>query len=261
MSCYGWESGTFTLPTKDVTKVKTFLREYTNALHDEVKVAAVALHKEVGTTSKARYSVRLRSIEEASWETNAADRRRYTSSQLERRSVVNTLARRVLEHMIRNLGPRNPHQPTTADVEEIVPRATTKITDYCLYDKNGSVAAFVTLNGKVLTYRVEENNHAVDDANETPIVQALFSLLGSITWTRGTGGYTSGNNEYNRDDRTGGGGANYLCRVYGPLGKDALVSKYMRNGFTAAKARKYAENEMNPKPTYSARNAYSYGRW
>lgn len=78
--------------------------------------------------------------------------------------------------------------------------------------------ARISFVGRRVEWRVPENNHAVERAHEHPIARAFFKALSQVRWTRKTGGNFSGNDEYNRDARDEGSGANYLTASYGPLG-------------------------------------------
>lgn len=63
-----------------------------------------------------------------------------------------------------------------------------------------------------------DNNHAVDRARSTTIARALFQALGTVKWSRDTGGILTGNDEYNQDNRENGGGGNYVTHGFGPRG-------------------------------------------
>ena len=67
-----------------------------------------------------------------------------------------------------------------------------------------------------VTWSVEENNRACDHARQEPLAILLFTLLDKMEWTRGSGGKIVGNDEYSRDSREYGGGANYVKSEYGP---------------------------------------------
>lgn len=86
------------------------------------------------------------------------------------------------------------------------------------YGTDGYDEAVITIDAKhrSITWRVEENNRAVERARDTAVARALFHGLSSVVWTRGTGGEIAGNDEYNRDSRESGAGANYITGSYGP---------------------------------------------
>jgi len=71
---------------------------------------------------------------------------------------------------------------------------------------------------RTLSWYVSENNHACDRAHKHPLGDLFWRALATVEWTRGTGGVLVGNNEYNRDDYSDGGGANYVKTRLGPIG-------------------------------------------
>ena len=79
---------------------------------------------------------------------------------------------------------------------------------------------------RTFSWEVWENNRAVDHAHGNYFVKGVFRRLDRVKWTRNTGGYIVGNNEYNKDDDSPGGGANYVSRSYGPLGERARLSTF-----------------------------------
>lgn len=81
--------------------------------------------------------------------------------------------------------------------------------------------ASIALNDeqKTVQWDVEENNHACEDARSQPLARLMFKLLNDMEWTRGSGGSIIGNDEYNRDNRSHGGGGNYTTASYGPREK------------------------------------------
>lgn len=73
---------------------------------------------------------------------------------------------------------------------------------------------------RCVVWDVSENNRAVERARGSVMGKALFAALyrigSSNGWTRGSGGKIVGNDEYNRESRYDGGGANYVTAEYGP---------------------------------------------
>lgn len=72
-----------------------------------------------------------------------------------------------------------------------------------------------------VTWSVRENNHACDDAHRSFLGRTLFSALKKVQFTRNSGGVIVGNDENNCDDRSEGGGANYVTARFGPLGESS----------------------------------------
>jgi len=72
---------------------------------------------------------------------------------------------------------------------------------------------------RCIEWRVSENNRAVERAHGHPVSKAFFSELNRVNWTSKTGGVFVGNDEYNREDYSAGGGGNYITKYYGGIGK------------------------------------------
>lgn len=71
-----------------------------------------------------------------------------------------------------------------------------------------------------VVWDVSENNHAVDEARGSDMGKAFFAVLKTVKWTRGTGGYIRGNNEYHSDPDNFGGGEHYISAGFGPVGAE-----------------------------------------
>lgn len=69
---------------------------------------------------------------------------------------------------------------------------------------------------RTVEWSVDENNRARERARRHPLSVAFFAALDRVTWTRGSGGQIVGNDEYNRDSMAAGGGGNYVIDEYGP---------------------------------------------
>jgi hypothetical protein len=79
-------------------------------------------------------------------------------------------------------------------------------------------------------WTVAENNRAVESAWEHPVGRAFARALQHVRWTRESGGHFFGNDEVNRDASYARGGANYITRTYGPLGKQARACSRLCTG-------------------------------
>lgn len=82
-----------------------------------------------------------------------------------------------------------------------------------------ATAVFDSATGK-LTWDTGEGNNAVDRAHKSWLGETLFAELGKVKWTRGTGGWFTGNDEYNQEHREEGFGGNYVTRAIGPVGAE-----------------------------------------
>jgi hypothetical protein len=72
---------------------------------------------------------------------------------------------------------------------------------------------------KMVTWSVDENNHARERARSHPVAKAFFSALREVEWTRGSGGVIVGNDEYNQHSTGVGEGGNYEIDRFGPKSK------------------------------------------
>lgn len=90
-------------------------------------------------------------------------------------------------------------------------------------EANGRTMSFIVTDGDItldektrsVHWSVHENNHAIEHARAHPVSQALFQALDRMVWDTKCGGTIVGNNEYNRDDRSEGGGSNTVNARYG----------------------------------------------
>lgn len=230
MSCYEWETATITLPSTAVAPLKKALREHTNDFHTRVRDEAVRLHKKIGTRSVAKYRKALFAAQRASWDEPRP--RSVTSSFYANWSAPSKPSTRVSSEMVTQTafdvlqtmlhfaerGEKALHVPTVADVEREAQKATNRTTQFQVHTPRGGSEGVITFRGRTVTWDIGENNHAVEAAHEAPLAAVFFAYLDSVKWTRGTGGYGVGNNEYNREDDYPGGGGNYTTFAYGPKG-------------------------------------------
>ncbi len=191
MSCYEWESGEIKLPTKIFAK---FRREYINKYNlvqqqklDRLKnIRNVALRQGKG---KRMYSF---------FDCMVSDIRNDTEYDLIYKMFPNGKDKGV-----------KPITPTKKMLNFVNGKTFTfDIDDGC---------ASITFHQKTrsVSWYVEENNHAIESARQTGEANAFFIMLRNVSWTRGSGGSFIGNNEYNRDDYSDGGGGNYTTATYG----------------------------------------------
>ena len=249
MSLYEWENGTITLPAAEVPALKKMLRDWINAVHDEVRVAAVTMHKDVAKSTRSRdlYTQRLAEASMARY--RLAERRTGygsygASARQERAVMVTELAAKALESMLRTTQRAGtpPRQPVVADVAAVVPKLTNRDNTFPLVSGGGISEARIVFDGRQVTWSVPENNHAVHYAHENPVAKLFFERLERIQWTRGTGGALTGNNEMNREGRESGGGANYTTLTFGPLGDEARIFDLMRSGFSRTEAKRMIQS-------------------
>jgi hypothetical protein len=75
-------------------------------------------------------------------------------------------------------------------------------------------------DNKAVSWEVDENNHAVDEARNHPVANVFFKALNSVQWTRGTGGMIHYTDEYMRDAFGSGGDTSRISSRFGPIGEE-----------------------------------------
>lgn len=220
MSCYEWERGTIVLPSAEVSKVRKTLIETTNRVRDLVVEEVAKAHAAgKGTCSLKLYRERVTSYSTGYFAQASDSDRRFdrgsrfgVSSATEERRAARYIAQEVIIEMLHG---GKVIKPTAAMIDRVFPRATNRTKVFLAVGENSFGEGTFTLEGRNLTWDVEENNHARDYANSTPLAGAVWTHLGRIAWTRGSGGQIVGNDEYNREADWEGGGGNYVTREFG----------------------------------------------
>lgn len=266
MSHNGWERAEITIPRPEMAGLHKTLRDAVNGHHEAVRTHATALHKEIGqgTRSVKLYFERLEAYKRKQWQ-DASKAPGITSWSYRAPSaaaIASAIAKDVALDVIENMlhtAKRDPekgiHQPTVTEVTKLAPKVTNRTAEFQVTGEGGSVDAYISFKGNVITWDVPENNHAVDRAHEAPLGVAFFAALGKIKWTRTSGGYGTGNDEYRRESKEHGGGSNYITFAYGPIGEAAQLEQSAQNmGMTVAAYKKMMSQA--PKTMRS-----SVGRW
>lgn len=216
MSFYCWEYGTITLPAASVAHMKKTLRDAANRHHTRVRTEAARLHHLAGTRSVPRYCEVLGFDCYPEWSavrTPSPDEAIATAQQL-----LIHLAQRAIT------GKGTLHTPTVADVNRFAPRYNNRATHFVVMSPYGTHAATITFDGRAVTWNVDDNNHAVEEAHATYLARAFFNELEGIRWTRGTGGILFGNDEYTSEEMSPGGGRQLCHRSVRPQGGSPVAA-------------------------------------
>jgi hypothetical protein len=206
MSCYEWESGTVLLPSAEVAR----FRKTMNAAAETERDALCDLAGKAWAAVKST-PVKQRQAATARWLTE-----RYRQQVGNSGNGSNWWERAyAVESLFRASGGKKPGEKDLAASGFARATSRTRMWEWS--------EASVMLDGRTVLWTVPENNHAVEHARGSWLGVALFGFLGSVLWTRGSGseGFV-GNNEYNRDSMSDGGGGNYVTVRFGPLGDVAL---------------------------------------
>jgi hypothetical protein len=211
VSCYNWERGTISIPTKYWASLKESLRVAYNRKVQQKYDLALRIQEALISVLKGR-----RGLDWHGVVTEEHYRRSKLTAQEQAKLTV-LLGDADLGFIADRLFPKDkatlirrsrPIKPKKKDF----PFANTKTMSYRVgYD------AQITLQNetKMVTWDVDENNHAVERSREHYLAGVLFSALERVVWTRRTGGSIVGNDEYNRDSEDEGGAANYVTFRFG----------------------------------------------
>jgi len=206
VSCYEWEHGEVTLPRSAVVP----LRRAIIARNNQIADAGLALAKKVWSEATAKQKRDPRYLGDAVLQAGG-DRRydRFQGRSFYADTAATGRAQQILDVEYFNSKPRPPQKQNAGHLGATATE----------FHVSGLSVSFDTKTGK-MDWDVGENNHAVDAAHETWLAETVFEELGKIRWTRGTGGWFTGNDEYNRDDSGPGGGGNYVTSAFGPVGME-----------------------------------------
>ena len=230
MSRYEWEQGYFKLPQKEFTRIKRLIRDTYNGVCDELYQRAAKAYEEFcsevkGKKADKRYEI-LRSCLSRHLDTNVpynpGIRRggiRFDEEQLENVCIAMTGFgwfdfQNPHQACVKNAGPLKVKKP--AKNFSVFKHATNKDNRF----RAGLFGLIVFVpDEKKIVWRVEDNNHSVEDARSTTLGRTLFKALDRCAWTSRTGGYIVGSDEYVRDS----GGGEQIKEVYGKCTKDHIA--------------------------------------
>ncbi len=214
MSCYEWEAGTIRIPTAEFVRVKRFVQDTAKAYNDKLYAHAQVFWKSIPASAKRdkdKYAKQVHIFvygnRKDGWD---FDPKFPISNGLvtnndERNGFIEDI-RWLLSRMASTGTPRRVKQ---TDIKPVVNNKTLSFS--C-----GEGHIQFDPKRHTVEWSVGENNHARDYGRNHPIAKALFQVLDTVKWTRGSGGEIVGNDEYNRDSRDSGGGGNYVIDQYGP---------------------------------------------
>lgn len=242
MGCYAWETATILLPAKEVPALHKALRDTHNELRTMALTRAKDLHRSIATSSPKKYREAL--IETRRAQQARASRPGFFGTSVRCAPVLSRIADTMAYALLnevnggtwgeaRETKPAAPRTPTTTDMDRLMTTATSRTKSFPIISNGDYPEGSLVFEGRTLTWSVTENKNAVRDAHDGPTAHVFFGYLDKLTWTRGSGGYGVGNDEYNESDDLGGG-ANYLTFSYGPTGEAARARQM---GVTLAKYR------------------------
>lgn len=219
MSCYEWESGTIKIPAKAWSAFRKALIKAWNDRQDKALDLAKEAYKAINDKSNSDLTFPedkfYRWAEDNSSQLNARNEER-----LELRSDIFNALREPVEVDYPSYDGKTYKKVIGYKIR--LPTAACmkykKLTESCVLNLPDATISLDNENQSV-RWNVPENNRARERARRDPIAQLLFSLLGKIEWSRGSGGEIVGNDEYRRDNRDPGGGGNYVVTSYRPLSK------------------------------------------
>lgn len=204
MSRYDWEKGTITLPRAAIVPIRRALVAANNKVADD----GLALAKKVWSEATAKEKATPHVLHEKVFA--AGGTRRYLNGTVY--SDSNDTTRRAIAILGGLYVGSVPRPPQKKNAGHLGATATE-------FRRGEASVTFDPKTGK-MEWDTGDNNHAVEGAHESWLGKTLFAQLDAVKWTRGTGGWFTGNDEYNRENDEYGGGQNYVTFALGPIGAE-----------------------------------------
>lgn len=197
MSNYGFEKGEVSIPSKEWKKFRDNLYSKYNEKLDWSLEKALELHKKISALKKGKRNFDLKTELENLLKREFGDNR-YESlfhhCQLIKKSLYDENTKKFTK-------------PTKKSFAHKKPTKDLLLEDADLYIK-------IDNKTKTVNYSTDDNNHSVENAENSPLGKIFFALLDRVSFTTKTGGYFRSESEYDKDDdgfHTGG----RVSRLYG----------------------------------------------
>lgn len=233
MSCYNWERGSFVLSTAEYRRFRDEFIVGVNKLIEHDFKLVERLYSELLEKKKtAKRGTSWQDIFNEVFHQNH-DVSRYGYSFKEpkysfKKASDWDVRRALFLRIVKAADGRNIEDcsgaPLKPKKKDFAPLVATKVASVSADGDEGCVS--FDAKKRLVVWRVSENNRAVERARESNIGRLFFDLLRRVKWTRGTGGSITGNDEYNREDDSPGGGGNQLKESFGPLGEADREDQY-----------------------------------
>jgi hypothetical protein len=236
MSRYDWQAGSIKLPSGEWAKFKKNMFDFHNQNLEKDLVLLNELYLAVKAEIKGKRNVKLFDVinEELRKEIATRSHRAIYQGQtvLKYDFLVLVGTYDPTNYLIKK--DESGTQKLIAPKKSSLPWANSK-TEEILIEYHGAIQ--LDNATKTVKWNIEEGNRAVEDTRNAPMGKWFINAMEKMVWSRGTGGYFTGNDEYNQESANAGGAANYLCDTFGPLGKQADIERHHRNGFSMAQAK------------------------
>lgn len=223
MSRYDWESGAIVIPAKSYPKLKKALITERNAHLKADLEKAKAVYAQLKEKLKGRRRVTRAMMQALLYEVLESMPGSAGSGSTGNEYGFRILSALDLEAMFIKQDPES-DRPSLRAVSAAACSEKPLARNAGHINADDCAVTFIDERRTVRWY-VGENNKAVERARRSWLGQAFFRELNAISWTRGSGGELIGNDEYNRENRCAGGGANYVTARFGPLGAQVKISR------------------------------------
>jgi hypothetical protein len=220
MSHYDWERGTIKLPTAEFARVRQAVEKADREGKERVFAEAQTFWKgltrkqqtDPGEYERAKND-RVRALHDQADKAWREDRQAAHLAVRELDDALSRVVRPVWDGEQRRSLPSAPRRILVADMDY----PTNRTTRFAL--PSGATLTFDRERSSV-EWDSGDNNHQVERAPAAPLAQAFFTALGTVRWTRGTGGILLGNDEYHEEAGRShaGAGGSYVTAGWGPVG-------------------------------------------
>lgn len=218
MSCYEWERGDFRLPSREFPAFRRDFLKWYNERQAKLLAKALEIYAKVLPLAKGKKEDELEKLIDGHLTTTSRFPSFFLSGTSSKVDIDGAGA--IRESLLTSRWKTEDGKSVAVARKLRKPKADQfqKVKLSCT--GLNLCEATITFSPKSCTvfWDVPENNHACDAAHEDPVAVELFRRLDKVNWVRGTGGQIIGNDEHRTEDRSEGGGANYVKRTYGPKG-------------------------------------------
>lgn len=227
MSRNEWESGEITLPRAAIVPIRRALVDRNNKIADD----GLALAKRVWASATAAEKKNFMALNDKL--DALGGRPRYDGwNRVPDRSPELERAAEILNVYYGGATPRPPQKQNAGHLG---------VTETSF--RHGEATVSFDAKSGVMRWDVRDNNHAVSSAHAGWLGETLFAQLEQVKWTRGTGGWFTGNDEYNQDTDWVGGGGNYVTTAWGPIGLEN--HPYKTFPFTKSDGTRVTQNDIH----------------